>query len=72
MATRATVSSVAALNRLTACPSCGSQHLSPAGSWAGLADVAAIASLTIPIGSSKAMPPTRKCKSCGWTVEVAL
>ena len=70
-ATRATVSSVDALNRLTACPACGSHDLTPAGSLAGLVDVMSIASLSIPIGTSKAMPPARKCKSCGWTVEVA-
>lgn len=69
-ATRATVKSVDALNGLTACPSCGSHDLTPAGSLAGLVDVLSIASSTIPIGTSKAMSPARKCRLCGWTVEV--
>jgi hypothetical protein len=68
-APRATVGSVDALNRLTACPACGSKDLTPAGSLAGVADVLALSSMSVPVGTSKALPPVRKCKTCGWAVE---
>ena len=57
--------------RMTTCPACGGADLTPLGSLAGLADVLAVAALSVPVGASKAMPPQRKCLSCGWAVEVA-
>ncbi len=69
--TRATAKPVGTSNRPAACPSCGSEDVTPAGSLAGLFDAMTLASLAIPVGTNKAMPARRKCKACDWVSEVA-
>jgi hypothetical protein len=65
-ATRAKVSSLEALNRLTACPRCGSSDLTPAAPSNDLLD--SLAELS---RGKMGRSPMRKCTACGWLAEVA-